>query len=349
MRILQVITLCELGGAQSVVVNLANSLCKSYEVIVAAGEGDGKMFDLLAPSIKIERVPSLIRKLSPVDELKAIAGLRKIYNQYKPDIIHLHSSKAGILGRIAFPKRRTVYTVHGFDSIRLAFRKFLPIERVLQKQCSAIVGVSKYDESNLIAEGIKHNVSTVYNGIFKPEPLNCDPFEKYNVFKGTILSIARFSKQKNLDLFLEVARLLPQYAFIWIGNQDTPHFEFPKNVFFLGNIAGAGSYTAYADLFMLPSNYEGLPMVIIEALACGTPVVASNVGGITELLDGSNGFALENDAQIMANKIESILQAPVAVKEEMSKAAINTYLNGFTVEKMVEGYLKIYNKIIGNK
>lgn len=347
MRILQVITLCELGGAQSVVVNLANSLCKKHEVIVAAGEGDGKMFNLLDRSIKTERIPSLIRKLSPIDELKAIIGLRKVYNRYKPDIIHLHSSKAGILGRLAFPGNKIVYTVHGFDSIRLAFRKFLPIERALQKRCSAIVGVSKYDENNLIAEGITHNVYTVYNGIFRPQALNENPFAKFKEFPKKVLCIARFSKQKNLSLFLEIAKLLPDYAFIWIGNQGSPDFDFPKNVFFLGNIPSAGSYTEYADLFLLPSNYEGLPVVIIEALACGTPVIASNVGGITELLNGENGYALENDAHKMAEKIRDILQSPADVCKKMSEAATDTYLKRFTVDNMVAGYLNIYNRIAG--
>lgn len=131
MRILQVITLCELGGAQSVVINLANSLCRKHEVIVAAGEGDGKMFNELNPNIKIERIPSLVRRLSPINEMKAIMEMKMLYKKYKPDIIHLHSSKAGILGRIAFPPHKIVYTVHGFDSIRIAYRKFLPIEKML--------------------------------------------------------------------------------------------------------------------------------------------------------------------------------------------------------------------------
>ena len=109
MRIFQIITLCELGGAQSVVVNLSNSLCKQHEVIVAAGEGDGKMWGLMDASIKQEHLPSLRRALSPIGELKAIAEMRRLYKKYNPDVIHLHSSKVGILGRVAFPKSKVLY------------------------------------------------------------------------------------------------------------------------------------------------------------------------------------------------------------------------------------------------
>ena len=219
MRILQIITLCELGGAQSVLVNLANSLCKQHEVIVAAGEGDGKMWNLLDGSIQQEHLPSLRRALSPLHELKAIKEMRRLYKKYKPDIVHLHSSKAGILGRVAFPKSKVVYTVHGFDSIRIAYRKYLPIEKALQNRCQAIVGVSQYDERNLRSEGITNHVETVYNGIYPPVPLNNNPFERIQGYEKKVLCIARVSAQKRLDMFLHVAALLPQYAFIWIGNQ----------------------------------------------------------------------------------------------------------------------------------
>lgn len=345
MRILQVITLCELGGAQSVVVNLANKLSENHEVIVVAGEGDGKMFDLLNPKIKTDRIPSLVRRLSPVDEVKTILAMRRMYKKYKPDVIHLHSSKAGLLGRIAFPKQKIVYYVHGFDSIRLAYRKFLPLERILQKRCAAIVGVSKYDEDNLKKEGITKGVTTVYNGIYKPKHLEANPFEDFEKYKYKILCIARLSPQKNHQLYIEVAKRHPECAFIWIGNQCEPDFEVPGNVFFIGNISGAASYTEYADLFMLPSNYEGLPMVIIESLSMGTPVIASSVGGITELLDGKNGWALENDPEIMANAIKRYLSLSDKEKYTMKKNAIDTYDKHFTVDSMVTGYLEIYEKI----
>ena len=346
MIILQVITLCELGGAQSVVVNLANRLSEEHRVIVAAGEGDGKMWPLLSPKIERVRIPSLLRKLSPVNDVKTIFELRKLYRKYKPDIIHLHSSKVGILGGVAFPKSKVVYTVHGFDSIRVAYRKYLPIEKALQNRCRAIVGVSRYDERNLLNEGITNHVSMIYNGIYPPCNLSADPFTGIKGYKRKVLCIARLAAPKRIDLFLEVAALLPQYAFIWIGNKENVTMKHTDNVFFMGNLPNAGAYNRYADLFFLPSNYEGLPIVIIEALACGKPVVASAVGGISELLDGNNGFAVENTASRMAEKIEYILSDETMYRQ-MALAAEQTYLQSFTVDKMVDGYVQIYNAVTG--
>ena len=78
MRILHVITLSELGGAQSVVVNLATKLSGEHEVIVAAGEGDGKLFELLGDNIITERVPNLLRRLSPINDIKAFFPVKKV-------------------------------------------------------------------------------------------------------------------------------------------------------------------------------------------------------------------------------------------------------------------------------
>lgn len=345
MKILYVVTLSELGGAQSVVINLANKLINNHEIIVVAGEGDGKMYDLLDKKIIKESIPSLVRRLSPINELKTVFALKKLYKKYKPDVIHLHSSKAGLLGRLAFPKKKIIYTVHGFDSIRIAYRKFLPIEKLLQFRCASIVGVSQYDEKNLLTEGIKKNVTRVYNGINQPISLSKDPFKNINKRKGIILCIARVSPQKNLTLFIQVASSLPDYTFLWIGNQEPPSFYYPENVYFLGNISNAGAYTKYADLFFLPSNYEGLPMVIIEALSSGTPVIASSVGGITELLDGKNGWAVENDVGVIKKIIQNYFNLAPEEKIIISQKARSTYLSKFTVDQMADGYLDIYNNI----
>lgn len=343
MKILQIITLCELGGAQSVVVNLANKLSEEHEVIVAAGEGDGKMFTLLNSEVKQERLPHLKRALSPKNDFLTIFDMRKLYQKYKPDIIHLHSSKAGMLGRMAFPSKKVVYTVHGFDSIRLAHRKFLPIEKWMQYACRAIVGVSKYDDTNLRSENIRKNVSCIYNGIYQPEVKTKLNLNLPSQYKKAVLCIARMAAPKRSDLFMSVATLLPDYAFVWIGNQHQVD-EHPKNVFFMGNIPNAGAYCSIADLFMLPSNYEGLPMVILEAMSFGKPVVASNVGGISEIVENDkNGYTVENDANLFAEKIKYIF-SNVDIYEKFSKNALERFNRDLTVDKMVDLYLKIYKQ-----
>lgn len=346
MKILQVITQSELGGAQTVVVQLANNLSRDHEVVLAAGQGDGKMWSMVNDQVIKEDCPHLQRSISLKNDLLAAIELRRLYKKYKPDVIHLHSSKAGTLGRIVFPSKKTVYTVHGFDSVRLAFKQFLPIERFLQYFCKAVVGVSKYDEKNLLTEGIKNNVSTVYNGISIPDCSQISDIKAFNQDKKIVLAIARVSPPKKTDLFVDVARLLPQYNFVWIGNQRevTEFGELPENCYFLGNIPNAGAYCSKADLVMLPSNYEGLPMVILEAMCFAKPVVASDVGGIGEIVRNEvNGYVLENDAHLFSEKIHRILE-----NEELylkfSQNSFDIFQNELTIDRMVRGYLDIYNR-----
>lgn len=347
MKILQVITQSELGGAQTVVVQLANKLSESHDVILVAGQGDGKMWELVNENVIKERCHHLQRSISLKGDLLAAIELRRLYKKHKPDVIHLHSSKAGTLGRLVFPARRVVYTVHGFDSIRLAFRKFLPVERILQRACRAIVGVSNYDEKNLRGEGITRNVTTVYNGIAKPD---CDAVERLSIandYKRVVLSIARINPQKEPKLFIETARLLPQYGFIWIGNQESVEHlgDIPANCHFLGNMINAGAYCAQADLLMLPSNYEGLPMVILEAMSFGKPVVASDVGGISEIVRNDiNGYTLPNNAELFAEKINRILSDSL-LYEKMSQRSLDIFESELTIDRMVNGYMEIYKSI----
>ena len=347
MTIFQVITKSGLGGAQSVVAHIANSLCHEHTVIVIAGEGNGELYSILDRRVKYIKCSSLQRSLSPLKELKTIWSFRKLYKKYNPDVIHLHSSKAGMLGRIAFPSNKVLYTVHGFDSIRIAFRSFLPIERMMQNFCSQIVGVSKYDVRTLNEEHITKNVSYVYNGIPHGEECPNLSWSIPSTFKKKILCIARLNPQKNHKLFLEIAELLPQYAFVWIGNQDEYKTTL-QNVFFLGNIPEAGHYCQLADLFLLTSNYEGLPMVILEAMSYGKPVVASNVGGVSEVvINTETGYALPNDKTKFVEAIKSILENEV-LYNKMSCNAENLIREKFTVNHMVQGYVDLYRSMLSN-
>lgn len=342
MKILHVITRSDLGGAQTVVINLANSMCGDHDITVVAGE-DGPMWEALDDRIKKIKLEEIVRQVSVKKDLTALFKLYKINKELNPDIIHLHSSKIGVLGRLAFPKNKIVYSVHGFDSIRLAYRKFLPLEKLLKNNCKAIVLASDYDKQNIIKEGIKNNLYIVYNGVNKPdiEPgLFIEGVEKY---RKVVMCIARISPQKRFESYIEIAKLLPDYAFVWIGSEKQ-YEGLPNNVFCLKGFPNAKKYIQLADIFVLPTNYEGVPIVVIDALSYGKPVISSDVGGISEIvLNDYNGYVLRNSDIAFAEKIKYILEHD-DIYHKFSDASMDLFHNSLTIDTMVKGYLEIYKK-----
>lgn len=353
MKIFQVITVSEYGGAQTIVANLIKTLSPEHELFVLYG-GNGEAWSKLGNNFKRIKLNDHRKEISWKDIL-IFFKLLYYRIKYKPDIIQLHSSKMGALGRIAFNPKKIVYTLHGFDSVRKAFPKFLFIEKLLKNRSKSIVGVSKYDVECLKEENISKNVTYIYNGVAdhtKDREIIVDHITKKLEevkanYPKVIMCISRISKQKKFDLFIDIAKQMPEYAFTWIGNKE--HMEgLPSNVFCMGEAHSAFVYLRYADVFILPSNYEGLPMSLLEALSFSVPAVASAVGGIPEVLDGENGFAVENHVNAFTEKIRYILSDETNYKK-MSAHARETYLAKFTIEKMVDGYMSVFNSIISNK
>jgi glycosyltransferase involved in cell wall biosynthesis len=355
MRILQAITLADLGGAQSVLFNICECLINDGHEVIVVSESEGPMWDILSCDVKKIKIKSLHRSIHLLKDLKVILQLRKIYQQYKPDVIHLHSSKMGLLGRLAFPKSKIVYTIHGFDSIRIAYRKFLFIEKLLSAGARYVVGVSQYDYNNFIFEKMNSkNLAYIYNGTIDysqqiakyEDTVKQIIHELKSKYDFLVLSIARLKEPKKFDLFCEIALLLKSQniAFVWIGNQYQPK-NLPANVYCTGSVKNAYQYIPLFELFILTSNYEGLPVSIIESLVFGKPVIASNVGGISEILDGTNGFALKNDPELFVEKILFYMQDKDAY-DLACKTARKTYEDKFTVKQMYEKYLSLYQNII---
>lgn len=352
MKIFQVITVSEYGGAQSIVANLIKSLDSEHKVFVLYG-GEGEAWSSLGDNFTRIRL-NKHRKGISIADLWLLFKLFYYRFKYRPDVVHLHSSKMGALGRVAFNKKKTVYTVHGFDSVRKSYRKFLIVEKLLKSRVARIVGVSQYDLDGLKEEGITQNTTYIYNGV--PDYYNLTPIyntqfvEKLDNIKTRyskiVMCVARISEQKRFDLFLEIAQQIPQNAFVWIGNKEEIK-DLPSNVFCLGEVSSAQVYLKFADLFILPSNYEGLPMSLLEAMSFGKPIVASAVGGIPEVLNKGNGFAVENEIDIFVDKINYIF-SDNSIYEQMSRKSREIYLENHTIEKMVENYLAIYKSISNN-
>lgn len=340
MKILHVITRSDLGGAQTVVINLANSMCGDHEITVVAGE-DGPMWEALDNRVRKIKVEEIVRQVSIKKDLTALLKLHKINKELNPDVIHLHSSKIGVLGRLAFPKKKIVYSVHGFDSIRIAHRKFLPLEKLLKNRCKAIVLASDYDKQNIMKEGIVKKLHIIYNGAYTPKPILNLSIIGLDKYKKTVMCIARISPQKRFETYVAVAKLLPDYAFVWIGAEKI-YKDLPDNLFCLQGMPNAKKYIQLADIFFLPTNYEGVPIVIIDALSYGKPVISSDVGGISEIvLNDENGYVLNNDEKMFAAKIKYVLENE-NVYQKFSDKSNEIFQNNLTVNEMVTQYLKIY-------
>lgn len=353
MKIFQVITVSEFGGAQTVVANLVEKLKDNNTVYMVYG-GNGEAWAHLNNNENLIRI-SEHRKHISLKDIGLAIRLFRLRLKYKPDIVHLHSSKMGAIGRLVFDPKTIVYTVHGFDSIRKGFRKFLFVEKLLKNRAAKIVGVSKYDIEGLKEEGISDNVELVYNGVIDHSKEDwkrngddsiikkLEYIKQQSSYTHVVMCISRISAQKKFDLFIEIAQIRKSIAFVWIGNKTNIE-GVPSNVFCMGEAPSAYNYLRYADVFVLPSNYEGLPMSLLEALSFGVPVVASAVGGISEVLDGRNGFAVANKAPLFAEQIDYILQPEIHPRMKIN--ARNSYLSNFSIEKMTEGYKNIYDAIV---
>lgn len=355
MKILQIITLSDLGGAQSVLIELTNSLVEKGHDLTVLSKSSGAMWSLLNNNVKKIEYCNFSRSINPLNDIKSLFYIKKILKDINPEIIHLHSSKIGVLGRLAaFPhySKKIIYTIHGFDTILKANKFFLPLEKILKNQCSKIIAVSKYDQNNLKKYNIK-NTAVIYNAISDKKNnvlAKKEIVEKIKICakdKKIILTISRIAKQKRFDLYKKLAEKLPQFCFIWIGNKEPIQEALPENLFCLGEIPNAGVYIKYSDLFILFANYEGLPVSIIEALSCGIPALASKVGGNPEILDNTCGYALENDIVLFKEKIIELFSNK-NLYESLKKGARQKYENEFTIDVMVNNYLKVYEQAMMN-
>lgn len=350
VRIFQIITVSEFGGAQTIVASLSEAMNADHEIFILYG-GDGESWQHLKDKVHLIKLNEHRKNISWKDIFLSFK-LFYLRIKYRPDIVHLHSSKMGVMGRLIFNPKKIVLTMHGFDSVLKAFRKFLIIEKLLKNRAARIIGVSQYDVDCMRNEGIHRNVELVYNGVIdhykidkglNEMPLISEQLKGItNRYPHTIMCISRISKQKKFDLFLDIAKAKPDYAFVWIGNK-TKMENLPSNVYCLGEAYMAYQYLKYADVFILPSNYEGLPISILEALSYQVPVVASSVGGITEVLNGENGFAVDNSVQSFVTKIDFVLQSDV--HERMKEKARESYLENFTIDKMTAGYRFVFDDI----
>ncbi|MHB0896446.1 MAG: glycosyltransferase, partial [Spirochaetales bacterium] len=336
MRILHIVTRSELGGAQSVARTLAEAqVAAGHDAAIAAGpEGDGEAFRGMDERIEAFTLPELFRAISPKREFKALRSIAALYRSWAPDIVHLHTSKAGALGRIApgIPRRRIVYTMHGYDQIRVENKAMLGIDKLLRPLCGAIVAVSSRDAEAMGNDG--YVIELIPNGVpdIPRDSVGPEMTERIDILEGIkksalplVLVVAREARPKRIDIARSVAqKLRGSIQVAWIGGGHRS--DDPDNFHALGAFPNPAALFIHADIFFLPSNHEGMPLAVLEAMAAGLPVVASSTGGIPEILQpdiagrSRCGFVLPNDIDGIARAL-SLLAADPGLREEMGEAA----------------------------
>lgn len=313
-KILFVVTLNEWGGAQKYVFDLATHLPKDqFDILVAVGiEGNGELIKKLSQnSIKSSAVKNLRRDIKPISDLKAFFELLQLFKNASPDVVHLNSTKAGVLGSIAaklagVPK--IIYTVHGwvFHEPLSPFTKifYYLAEKVTAFFKSKIICVSEFDRKIAIEKKVAkaEKLVTIHNGIDRATIKHYEKDEarkRLSVITGKELkhdkivigTVANFYKTKGLPYLIDAAHTLPQYTFLIIGEgperqslEKRIREKKAANVILAGFIPEASQYLKAFDCFVLPSVKEGYPYTILEALFAEIPIIGTNVGGMPEML-----------------------------------------------------------------
>ena len=342
------------GGVFSKLCDLLNGMSDNYDITVAYSKRNQtpeNFQEYFNKNIKFIEIKNFTRKISFTKDIKALKEIKKVFKEVNPDIVHLHSSKAGILGRIGIRgnKIKMFYNPHGFsflkkDDSKLKRMIYWLIEKmaaIVNKRCT-IVGCSKgeYEE----ARKLNKNSICINNGISieKIQEETKDLKEKKIDFDNLkVCTVGRISFQKNPKMFNEIAKSFPNLKFTWIGDGELKEELTSPNI----TITGWKSREAVLqilnnnDIFLLPSLWEGLPISLLEAMYLKKICIVSDVIGNKDVIDnGKNGF-IENDLNGYKNAMDKIKSTEVySIKNKAYEDLINMY----STQNMVQGYKKIY-------
>ena len=314
----------------------------------------------LYPAPIDRRVLPMVTAISPVADLKGLWQIRALLKAENPDVIHLHSSKAGVLGRLAAlltgKGDRVFYSPRGFAFLREDVsskkqRLFLNLERFASKLGGTVIGCSG-TEADLARTKVGHaRTFLVENSV----DLSAVPVAAGSTNgRVRVVTSGRICYQKAPWRFRDLAvgcADLPA-EFVWLGDGDL-HADLmvdgalPKHVDIAGWQPRSGVYAslAAADIFVLPSLWEGMPLALIEAQASGLPAVVSNVVGNRDVVvDGKTGFVCKTDAELLQKT--RLLIEDAGLRRRMGQAAREMAAVRFSVERMHNEMMMVYKNSV---
>ena len=386
-KILHIITRLDMGGSAQNTLLSCKELSGKYEILLVHGlSHESGMSDLEKQivedgveeanksGVKVIALPSMVRSIRPIKDVRALFSLIWLIMKEKPDIVHTHSSKGGILGRLAAKIAgvpHIIHTPHGHVFYghfgRFASRMFMWVEKIFSMFTDRMVALTdgeKDDYINLsvclpeklfkIHSGVdvKKFMHTNGNRVEKRRSLGLDQNEAVIGFVGWLLPI------KGPNYLLKAMDYVwqghPEASLVLVGKGDmdvdlraeAQRKNTNGKVKFLGWRKDIDEIMPLFDMLVLPSLNEGMGRVLVEAMAAGKPVVASRVGGIPDLVrHAETGYLVPPaDEQALANGIKKLLDDPDKAKRMGLRG--QEYCRQFSLEAMIEKLDDLYSDLI---
>lgn len=344
------------GGVFTYIVDLANELVNEYDIYIAYAVRQQtplnykEYFDNRVTLIELK---NFHREIGLLQEFKAINEIKNIEKRIKPDVIHLHSSKAGVIGRVAFNGKKipVFYTPHGYsflmqnceNSKRFIYKA---IENIMAKRNCITISCSLGEHKETIKMTSKayyidnavnlEKLQTIISGVEIKE----HPF--------TVFTLGRICFQKNPTLFNQIAELLSDVKFVWIGDGELHDELQADNIEITGWVdrKKAIEYAVNADVFILTSLWEGLPMSLLEAMYMKKTCVVNNV-------IGNNDVIHNNDNGYVCNSVNDFVNAIIEIRNKGSKQyiekAYKDILDHYNTRIQAEQYSYIYKKYMNKE
>ena len=368
MVVLQVIARMNLGGTSKYILKLSKELeAIGISSPIATGfVQEGEIEDPDLKRIKPIRIKHLGRKISPINDLKAMIELRNVILQVRPDVIHTHTFKAGFIARIQRnkieeilgKKIRFLHTFHGhlFDDPEFRGLKALvisSIERYLSRKSDQLITVGENVKKDLESRGIKGKKKTIS---IPPAVVPLKLLSKANALKKLkvrdknrtrVLWMARVTGVKNPLRLIGIANSLPNIDFYLAGGGELLEeikVSAPKNLKVLG-WQDAKNILPIADIFLSTSENEGIPIALIEAQLAGIPVVATNVGSVSEvIINNKTGLLCSKSNTELIKAINELAQNKSKCLKFGKSGKMNA-LKLFSEKKLVSTHKDLYLKL----
>lgn len=346
-QVVHIIARMNVGGPAALVVELLEHLPDQSLLTGDVESDEADHLALRSPCTPFVRVPGLGRSPRPGDDLRAMAFLTRELRRRRPDVVHTHTAKAGVLGRLAARAAGVPTVVHTFHGHLLhgyfsaaVTRGVIQTERALAGFTDHLVAVGEQVRDDLLAVrvGRASQYTVIPPGVAVPAPPSRARAREILGLGGgpVVSSVGRLTPVKRPDRLLAVAARLPDVEFLVAG--EGPLLEWSRaeatpNVRFLGWRSDVEVIHAAADVALLTSDNEGMPVTLVEAALCGTPAVSTDVGSAREVVVGE---VVSTDPDQLAAAVRRVIAN--APRERARRNAVER----FSVGAMIDAHARLY-------